>query len=372
MDAFFAAVEQLDNPSLRGKPLLIGHDGPRGVVATASYEARAFGCHSAQPISIAKRLCPNAIILPVRGQRYREISAKMFSILEEFSPLVEPLSIDEAFLDLTGTQRALGEPTCLAQRLKHRIRRDLGLTASIGLASNKFLAKLASDMDKPDGLTIIRPDDVDQVLPPLPVSRIWGIGKVSARRLEGLGIRTIGDLRRMDMDWMQRQFGNEAERYFRLSRGLDDRAVVPDREAKSISHEQTFEADISDPVQIRRVLMEQVEQVGWRLRKHALFARGVSLKIRYGDFQTVGRSMTLPQATNTTAQLWDAAAALFAQWEFHPVRLIGMAAERLSNTPGQLNLFTDPSIERQKKLDGVADQITARFGKGSIRRAGGM
>jgi DNA polymerase-4 len=245
MDAFFAAVEQRDHPELRGKPLLIGHDGPRGVVATASYEARPFGCHSAQPMAIAKRLCPQAIVVPVRMASYHAVSEQMFSILDEFSPVIEPLSIDEAFLDLTGTERALGKPRDVARRLKNRIKSDLKVTASVGLAPNKYLAKLASDMQKPDGLVVIGADDIDRILPPLAVTKIWGVGKATAARLEPLGIRTIGDLRQKPLDWLEQHFGSEARRYFDLARGIDDRPVVPDREAKSIGHEQTFEVDVA-------------------------------------------------------------------------------------------------------------------------------
>ena len=229
MDAFFAAVEQRDHPELRGKPLLIGHDGPRGVVATASYEARPFGCHSAQPMVVAKRLCPQAIIVPVRGERYREVSAQMFAILDEFSPLVEPLSVDEAFLDLTGTEQLLGPPEQVAQTLRGRIATDLQLTASVGVAPNKFLAKLASDMDKPDGLTVIRPEDIDRILLPLPVTRIWGVGKATAAGLEKWGIRTIADLRAKSLEWLEEHCGGEARRFFNLARGLDDRTVTIDR-----------------------------------------------------------------------------------------------------------------------------------------------
>src|SRR5687768_2837333 len=213
MDAFFAAVEQREEPSLRGKPLLIGHDGPRGVVATASYEARPFGCHSAQPMAVARRLCPHAIVLPVRMHLYREASDEMFAILDEFSPAVEPISIDEAFVDLTGTERLLGEAEGVARRIKDRIRTKLNLTASIGLAPNKFLAKPASDMNKPDGLTVIRTEAIDRVLPPLPVTKLWGVGKVTAERMNKYGIRTIGDLRRKPDDWLRETFGSEAEHY---------------------------------------------------------------------------------------------------------------------------------------------------------------
>jgi DNA polymerase-4 len=370
MDAFFAAVEQREEPSLRGKALLIGHDGPRGVVATASYEAREYGCHSAQPMAVAKRMCPHAVVLPVRMHLYRQASDRVFDILGGFSPVVEPLSIDEAFIDLTGTERLLGEPEAVARRIKERIRSELKLTASVGLAPNKFLAKLASDMNKPDGLTVIREQDADRILPPLPVTKIWGVGNATAERMRTYGIRTIGDLRQKPEAWLRQFFGSEADRYWRLSRGLDDRPVVTDENAKSIGHEQTFETDVADPEEIRRVMLDQVEQVAARLRRHAMLARGVSLKIRFGDFQTVSRSTTLPRPTDATSELWEAARGVFDHWPFQPVRLIGVTAERLTRGPGQLHMFEDPEHERQKKLDAVADRINRRFGKRSIRRGG--
>ncbi|MCC6683414.1 MAG: DNA polymerase IV [Phycisphaeraceae bacterium] len=370
MDAFFAAVEQRDKPALRGLPVLIGHDGPRGVVATASYEARPYGCHSAQPMSIAKRRCPQAVVLPVDGQRYREVSQQMFAILDEFSPVVEPLSIDEAFLDLTGTQRSLGEPAEVARRLKDRIQSELKLTASIGLAPNKFLAKMGSDMNKPDGLVIINPQDIDRVLLPLPVSRLWGIGRVSAAHLEEMGIRTVGDLRQLSIERLQRYFGSDAERYYNLSRGIDERPVVPDQEAKSIGHEQTFPADLGDADDVRRVLFDQVQQVAYRLRKHGMMAKGVSVKIRFGDFQTISRSTTLHAATDLTTELWQAAREMFDRWPFQPVRLIGVTAERLNTGGESLELFPDPDRARQRKLDQLADHINEKFGKQTIRRGG--
>jgi DNA polymerase-4 len=371
MDAFFAAVEQRDDPSLRGKPLLIGHDGPRGVVATASYEARPFGCHSAQPMAVARRLCPHAVVLPVRMDAYRRASDRMFAILDEFAPAVEPLRIDEAFCDLTGTERALGDAPAVARLLKDRIRRELKLTASVGLAPNKFLAKLASDMDKPDGLTVISTADIDRLLPPLPVTKLWGIGRATAERLRTLGVRTVGELRAAPEELLRRVLGSEADRYARLARGLDDRPVVPDRGAKSIGHEKTFEKDVTDPARIREVLLGQVEHVGVRRRRHGLVARGVSLKLRFGDFQTISRSATLPAPTDATAELWAAARDLFDRWPVQPVRLIGVTAERLSaDGAGQLDLFADPARERQRRLDAVADQINQRFGTRAIRRGG--
>ena len=370
MDAFFAAVEVRENPSLRGKSLLIGHDGPRGVVATASYEARVYGCHSAQPMSVAKRLCPHALVLPVRMHLYREASDRVFAVLNDFSPAVEPLSIDEAFVDLTGTERLHGDSESVARRMKQRIRDEVRLTASVGLAPNKFLAKLASDMNKPDGLTVIRAEDVDRVLPPLPVTKIWGVGKATDERMRNYGIRTIGDLRARSESWLAEFFGSEAERYYRLARGLDERPVVGDSDAKSIGHEQTFETDVVEKEKVLGVMLDQAEQVGARLRRHGLVARGLTVKIRFGDFQTISRSTTFARPTDSTAELWDAARAVFGQWPFQPVRLIGVTAEKLSGGRGQMDLFADPERERQRKVDAVADRINQRFGKRSIRRGG--
>jgi DNA polymerase-4 len=374
MDAFFASIEQLDEPTLRGKPVLVGYDGPRGVVAAASYEARKFDCHSAMPMSIARRRCPQAVIVPVRFERYREISQRMFAIFDEFSPVVEPLSVDEAFLDLTGTEKLLGAAADVARRIKHRIRSDLSLTASIGVAPNKFLAKLASDLQKPDGLVVVSPQDIDALLLSLPVGKLWGVGPVTAEKLRKAGIHTIADLRKHPAGALERIVG-DPEWFLRLAHGIDERPVVPDREAKSIGHEQTFGVDVASPDDVRQVLFEQVEQVGRRLRKHGLCARTVSLKIRYGDFETITRSLTMENATSVTPVLWTAAVAVFDQWRrssFQPVRLIGMSASQLSRGEGQMALFADAGNERSKKVDAVADRIAEKFGTKAIRRGGGM
>jgi nucleotidyltransferase/DNA polymerase involved in DNA repair len=371
MDAFYAAIEQLDDPSLRGKPVLVGHDGPRGVVTTASYEARPFGCRSAQPMAVAKRLCPQAIVVPTRFERYHDISNQVFDILDDFTPLIEPLSIDEAFLDVTGSRRLHGDGPSIARRIKQRIRDEVQLTASVGIASNKYLAKLASDLNKPDGLTIITLQDIDKVLPPLPVSKIWGIGPKTAARLGNLAIRTIGDIRRLPRDVLEQQFGLEAEHFWRLARGIDDRPVVPDSEAKSIGHEQTFGTDLLDPDEVRAVLLGQVEQVAARLRRHGLRARSVHLKIRDGGFHTITRATTLREPTDETRELWRCALAIFDRWargSFKPVRLIGMNASHLTRGPQEMGLFTDAAAEQQRRVDRAVDQINARFGRRAIQR----
>lgn len=353
----------------------MGYDGPRGVVATASYEARPYGCHSAQPMAVAKRLCPHAIIISVRHDRYRHISQQMFAILDDFSPVVEPLSIDEAFLDLTGSEQLFGSAESAAGQMKARIKAEIGLTASVGVAPNKFLAKLGSDLHKPDGLTIIRPEDVDTLLPPMPIMKIWGVGPAMAARLKALGINTIGDLRSFPLDVLRGQIGDVAEHYHRLAYGLDDRAVATEREVKSIGQEQTFNVDLDDPDAVRRVLLEQAEQVAQRLRKHGLLARSITLKIRFGDFQTITRSSTVAVATNTTAELEQVAMTIFDQWasrSFQPVRLIGVSTAPCGTGNGQMGLFADPDREKQHRLDAVADAISQRFGKSVIKRGGSL
>lgn len=377
MDAFFAAIAVLDNPGLAGKAVLTGGTGPRGVVTTASYEARRFGCHSAMPMSQALRLCPHAVCVKVPGDRIREKSRAMFAVLDDFSPLVQPLSVDEAFLDMTGTDRLMGPPEQVARELKDRIFRGTGgLVASVGVAPNKFLAKLASDLEKPDGLTVIPPteDGIRAVLDPLPISKIWGIGPATQARLEKRGIKKVADLRELSEDQLKQAFGEHARRYFRLSRGLDDRPVIPDRVAKSIGHEQTFRENLTDPDAIRAVLLDQSEQVGYRLRKHAARARGITVKIRFGDFQTITRSHTLDTPTDVTETIYHAARDLFNRWaetSFRSVRLVGVSAYPLTHRGGQADLFPDPRKLKQQQLDSALDRITTRFGKRTIRRGGG-
>ncbi len=375
MDEFFAAVEKLDRPELRGKPLLIGGDPKaRGVVSTASYEARRFGCHSAMPMATAVRLCPQAIVLPVRGRRYRELSEAVFAIFERFTPLIEPLSIDEAFLDVTGSRRLLGPAEGIAATIKAAIRDELGLTASVGVAFNKFLAKLASDLDKPDGLVVVTAENVRAILDPLPIERLWGVGPASAKQFERLGIATFGQLRQADGAWLRSVLGDSAEHYQRLARGQDDRPVTPDSQAKSLGQEETFARDIGEVDTLRWVLLGQVEHVARRLRRHGLRARTVTLKLRDGTFVTRTRSATLEAPTDVTDELWRQAEGLLMAWarrERCALRLLGFTASGLSAGGGQMMLFEDPQRPRLRRLDAALDRIAQRFGEGAVRRGPG-
>jgi len=374
MDAFFASVEQRDRAELRGRPVLVGGAGPRGVVTAASYEARPFGCRSAMPMAVARRLCPQAVVVPGRHARYREASDAVFEVLRSYTPLVEPLSIDEAFLDLTGSERLHGDAPTVAHRIKHEIRERTGLTASVGVAFNKFLAKLASDLEKPDGLVVVTPETVDRILPPLPVERLWGVGPKAAARLRRVGVRTVGDVQAAPLELLRRHIGNHADRVQQLARGEDDRPVAPDQQAKSISHEQTFGVDLAEPDAVRRVLMHQVESVGRRLRHHGLVARTVTVKIRYGEFETITRSATLPEPTDLTLEIRRAAVDLFDRWarrSFRPVRLIGMGAGQLATGRMQEGLFDRGERNKLAAVDHAIDRIVERFGTDSISRGSG-
>ena len=373
MDAFFASVEQLDDPAIRGRPVLVGHDGPRGVVSAASYEARTFGCHSAQPMAVAKRMCPHAVVCEVRFDRYRQVSRAVFDLFDRYTPAVEPLSVDEAFLDLTGTERLHGtDAVAIARELKGLIRRETGLAASVGVSHNKFLAKLASDLRKPDALVSITPANLDATLLPLPVERVWGVGPATAAKLRGMNLRTFADLRRVEASVLVARFGrDEAERYRRLSFGLDDRPVKTDRAAKSIGHEKTFGTDVTDADVLRSVLLGQCEAVAARLRRASLLARSVTVKIRTSEFRTLTRRSTLHPPTDATGPLWAAVKSLFDTWAadaLRPVRLIGVAAADVAPPEAQMALFADPAAERQGQLESVVDKINAKFGKGAVRR----
>jgi DNA polymerase-4 len=371
MDAFYASVEQLDRPELRGKAVIVGgHPKSRGVVSAASYEVRKFGVHSAMPTAQAMRLCPHAILLPVRMDRYAEVSQTIHAIFERYTPLVEPISLDEAFLDVTGSTNLFGSAEQIGRDIKSRIRQQTHLTASVGVAPNKFLAKLASDLQKPDGFVVITEQNKQQILDPLPVGRIWGVGKVTEQALRARGIHTIAELRGTILGELKGIIGNAADELLKLARGEDDREVEPDRERKSLSSEQTFARDIRDEQVLSSVLLEQVEEVAQRLRHHQLKARTVTLKLRYGDFRTVTRSETLREATNLTQPLWKTAARVFRQWQIRsggPLRLLGFAASGLEpERAGRQLLFSDPEQEKLRRLDKAVDKIRDRYGRSAL------
>jgi DNA polymerase-4 len=371
MDAFYASVEQLDHPELRGKAVIVGGDpSGRGVVSAASYEARPFGVHSAMPTAQALRLCPHAILLPVRMKRYAEVSQTIREVFERFTPLVEPISLDEAFLDVTGSTNLFGSAERIGRAIKREIKGRTGLTASVGVAPNKFLAKLASDIEKPDGFVVITEQNFQSILDPLPVGRIWGVGKVTERTLLARGIRSIGELRRAPRSMLAAILGSGADDLIRLAQGLDDRPVEPDRQRKSLSSERTFATDIPDRDVLARVLHEQVEEVAMRLRRKGLKARTITLKLRYADFRTVTRSETLSQATNLTRPVWQAAEAVFGRWYGRargPLRLLGFCASGLQpGNEGQRFLFPDPQEERLKRLDEAVDRIRERYGRRAV------
>lgn len=373
MDAFYAAIEQRDRPELRGRPVLVGGSPPgRGVVATASYEARPFGCRSAMPMAAAVRLCPQAVIVTPRFDRYSEVSRQIFMIMEQFTPLIEPLSIGEAFLDVTGSILLFGPAEQIAREIKHRIHEATELTASVGVAPNKFVAKLASDLRKPDGLVVVPQDEVQAMLGPLPIARLWGVGKATLPRFEQAGVHTFADAREMSESRLRELFGDAGVHFHQLIRGIDDRPVVPDRGAKSISHETTFAVDQCDPDVLRRVLLEQVEQVAQRLRSQQLLARCVVLKLRTPDFVTITRRTTLTDPSATTDTLWQAARSLFETWLSErraPVRLIGAGVTQFRGRDGQqLALFDQAGEPRRQQLDQAVDAIRDRFGSDSIAR----
>ncbi|MGD2083233.1 MAG: DNA polymerase IV, partial [Chromatiales bacterium] len=368
MDAFFASVEVRERPELAGRPLIVGGTPEgRGVVAAASYEVRRFGVHSAMPTAVALRLCPDAVVVPARHALYAEVSGHIRAIFERYTPLIEPLSLDEAFLDVTHSRRLFGAAEDLGRRIKREIRGELGLTASVGVAPNKFLAKLASDLEKPDGLVVVHPGSVQDLLDPLPVTRLWGVGPAAERRLERLGIRTVSELRRQAQELLRLQLGGLGDHLWHLARGLDERPVVPERQAKSISHESTFARDISDPAVIRAWLADLSEQVGWRLRRQGLTGRTLTIKVRYADFSTLTRSTTLPEPTDVTAVIRDTAMHLYGTRiprGHPPLRLLGVGVSGFDN-PGaqQPGLFEEG---RERHVDSVVDAIRDRFGVAAL------
>ena len=370
MDAFYASVEQRDRPELRGLPVIVGADPKgRGVVSAASYEARAFGVRSAMPISKAARLCPHGVFVPVDMAKYARVSDEIMTLLGEFSPLVEPVSVDEAFIDLTGTSSLFGPPADAVRAIKRRIRAVTGLTASAGLAANKFIAKIASDLRKPDGLVVVPPGREAEFLAPLPIERLWGVGKATAKSLTALGIETIGQLQRIPAATLVRRLGEHGADLHALAFGHDDRAVTPWTAPKSMGAESTFEHDTDDRARLETMLRGQAERVARELRASGVAASRVTLKLRFADFHTITRSHT-GDPTQDGLELFRRVMVLFARERLvQRVRLIGLSASTLGPAAsGQLGLL-DPNAVRRERLARAIDGITGRFGAGIIRPA---
>lgn len=375
MDAFYAAVEQLDHPEFRGRPVIVGADPKagrgRGVVSTASYEARRFGVHSAMPISQAYRLCPQAVYLPVRMVRYQEVSGRILAIFRRYTDVVEPVSIDEAFLDLAGSTQLFGPVEDIARRIKREILQQERLIASVGVAPNKFLAKLASDLSKPDGFLVLQALEVEAFLRDLSVSRLWGVGRKSTRQLEALGLRTIGQVARWPQEQLTKRFGSLGTHIWRLAHGLDDRPVTPHRQPKSVGAETTFSEDTDDSEVLRRTLLELAEKVGQRLRAHGYVAAKVTLKYRDAEFVTLSRTQTLAEPTAVAIDLYHAASGLLSRipGAMRKVRLLGIAASEFALVgQQQLSLFSD-AAQRRLQAERAEDAIKARFGSRAITRA---
>ncbi len=374
MDAFYASVEIRERPELRNRPVAVGGSAEgRGVIAAASYAARKFGVRSAMPTSTALKRCPDLVLLPVHMSLYAEASRQIHAIFARYTPLIEPLSLDEAFLDVGASERLFGSAVVIARRIKQEVHEELGLVVSMGVAPNKFLAKIASDLDKPDGFVEVAVDRVQAFLDPLPVSRLWGVGRVTGATLQKQGIHTIADLRRQPQAALRRWFGEHGQQLWHLAHGIDKRPVVAEHEAKSISHETTFARDIADPETLRAVLLGLTEQVAWRLRRHGKCGRTVQLKLRFDDFRTVTRARSLRDATDATQIIWHTASRLLDRelaQGIPPLRLLGMGVSGFDEGADsrQSDLFASAATEGEA-VDRIADDINTRFGGKMLQRA---
>jgi DNA polymerase-4 len=366
MDAFYASVEVLKDPSLGGKPVVVGGPGPRGVVMSASYEARGSGVRSAMPSARARRLCPEVVFVAPDFSSYRAYSTRLREVLLSFTPLLEPISLDEAFLDVSGATTLFGEPIEIARKVRARVRDELDLTCSVGVAPNKFLAKLASARAKPDGLLVVPTREVEGFLHPLPVDALWGVGERTHEVLERLGVRTVGELKGVAVRVLERTLGQRAARHLaELAAGRDDRAVVPYEPPKQVSHEETFDRDLDEEEQVLRELLRLAHRVGARLRKEGFRARTITLKVRLASFTTLTRSRTLPDATDTGADLYRVVGELYTALPpgRRRIRLLGVAASGLVSAGAeQLALV---KAGRWEDAERALDRIEARFGPGS-------
>jgi DNA polymerase IV len=370
MDAFFASIEQVDDPSLKGKPVIVGNS-VRGVVCAASYEARTFGVHSALPVVTARKRCPQGVFLPVRGARYREVSRQVMAVLDQLSPMVEKASVDEAYVDLTGTELLHGPVRELALRVKAEILDRTGLTSSIGIAPNKLLAKIGSDWNKPDGLTIIEKQEVESFMRGVAVSKLPGVGKRTEEVLRRFGIKMAGDILRYPESFWESSLGVHGLSLLRKARGQDDSPVSVGHEPKSCGVENTFAEDTWNRADLEQWVVRQSERVGRTLRSEGLQGRTVTLKLKYSDFQTITRRMTMARATDLTEVIRECALKLLREAELpKKVRLIGVCVSGFSRGGGQLWLDTDPREAALRKLDQTLDRIVSRFGNKAIIRGG--
>ena len=376
LDAFFASVEQLADPALRGRPVVVGGLGNRGVVAAASYEARRFGIHSAMPMARARRACPDAVFLSPRFDAYSDASTQVMAVLRDVTPLVEPISLDEAFLDVAGAQRSLGSGPEIGQMLRRRIRAETGLTASVGAATTKLLAKLASDLAKPDGLLVVEPGTELEFLHPLPVTRLWGVGPATRRRLERFGVETVGDLAKIPEPALVRALGASAGAHLHaLSLNHDEREVEPDRAMKSIGHEETFARDRSDLDGLEHDALRMADAVAARLRRASMTARTVQIKVRYSDFRTITRSHTLPTPTNLVSEIGETSRDLLRAVDLEGgIRLLGVSVQQLEAgvaVQGRLELDDGsgaPTADR-RALEDAVDTVRERFGSDAVGSA---
>lgn len=369
MDAFYASVEQRDNPDLRGKPVIVGGHPTRGVVLAASYEVRPFGVRSAMPMSRAVKLAPRAIVVPPRFEAYADASERVFSLFESVTPLVEPLSLDEAFLDVTASLKLFGAPSDIARQLRERIAREVHLPASAGIAGVKFVAKIASDLAKPNGQREVPLEQTVAFLAPLPVARLWGVGPKTEETLHGHGLRTIGDVAARDPEWLERVLGSSGRALWELSQGRDDRDVIPDQQAKSIGAEDTFEEDLRGAEALQPHLHSQALRVGRRLRRAGLKARVVQLKVKFSNFELVTRRTTLEAPTDDGQSLYRAALDLLQRVpRGRPVRLTGVSAHEMGEGGAQLGLF-DAGKKPVDKLNAALDRIAEKFGAGAVMTA---
>jgi nucleotidyltransferase/DNA polymerase involved in DNA repair len=375
MDAFFAAIEELDHPEYRGKPVVVGADPKggkgRGVVSTCNYEARKYGIYSAMPISQAYQRCPFAIFAYPRGSRYWEISQKMFAILNEFTPKVEPISVDEAFMDITGCLRLFGSPEEIAQKIKQRIKDELNLTASIGIAPIKFVAKIASDLRKPDGLVIVEPGQVTEFLHPLPISKMWGVGKKTEVQLKAMGIQTIGDLAKLSQDAVIKKFGKSGLHFWTLANGIDEREVESDHSVKSVSLENTYDEDVSDEKIIEQTISAIADNLSRILRKKQVKGKTVTLKIRLHDFSTFTRSHSFGSYFDSSQLISATALNLYHDFQKHgkKVRLLGIAVSNLNTQCNEQLGFFDAENKQDRQIDQVIDLVQNKFGPDLIKKA---